>query len=282
MLRISRKENKNNSNSGAYGQETNVPALVRRSGAALLILLFGIILLSGIATAASGDDIFASLALNHTQTVKQLTVGTIESIDLMNLSQTEVILLSTKGDNSDIKSLASPNLRNVRRVFSSDSVQCAGNTLTVKSVDSQVDWSSWPGLNVYTSLKVPTAYCEIPGKTGNLVIAKINQSAQFSSVDSLFNSSDILYFASNQGLLAVKPRYNLFITAGIFPFDANNLVNTLNLNLIDLSSFTMDRQYSQELSNPWQMPLPFQENIPWSPSHMTRPARRSRAMRYGR
>jgi PKD repeat protein len=227
----------------------------------LLLVLIVCSCLPGIC-AGTSEILFARLDLNHTQTYKQMSVGSVESIDVMNFSQSEVSLLSTSGDNSDIKNLVSPNIRNLRRVFSSQTAEWSGNTLTILApLDTVTDWSGWNGYDIYKALNVPTIHCEVPGTTGNILLFKINESADRSSLESLFKSSDIIYFFTDRGIIAIIPSTNTYITSGVInssDFDKDNLSYTLAHNTVDLSSFTESRYYALDLSNPASgaQPLP--------------------------
>lgn len=219
----------------------------------MLLILILCFCLPGICT-GSPDTIFARLDLSHAQTFKQMSVSSVESIDVMNFSQSQVQLLSTAGDDSDLKHLVSPNIRNLRRVFSSQTAECSGNTLTILGpLDSVTDWSDWNGYDTYINLNVPTVHCEVPGATGNILVYKVNESADQSSVGALFNSSDIIYFITGRGIIAIIPSTNTYITSGVInssDFDKDNLSYTLAHNIVDLSSFTENRNYALDLSNP--------------------------------
>jgi PKD repeat protein len=244
--------------SSRFEKSGNNPA-IKRTGTlqsvfpCLLLILIICSCLPGIC-AGSPEILFARLDLNHTQTFKQMSVSSVESIDVMNFSQSEVQLLSTTGDGSDIKHLVSPNIRNLRRVFSSQTAEWSGNTLTILGpLDSVTDWSGWNGFDIYKTLNVPTVHSEVPGATGDILIFKVNESADRSSLEALFESSDIIYFITGRGIIAIIPSTNTYITSGVInssDFDKNNLTYTLAHNTVDLSSFTENRNYALDLSNP--------------------------------
>ncbi|MDD1716151.1 MAG: PKD domain-containing protein [Methanolinea sp.] len=182
-----------------------------------------------------------------------MTVGTVVSIDSMNLSQSRVSLLSTSGDGTDMKSLALPTIRNIHRNFSTSSASWKGNTFTIVGpADSIVSGTGFGSYDIFTTRNLPVVRCQIPGATADVLLMKTNGSSGFSDLGTLLNSTDLIYLLHTRGVIAI--RHSNYVAYGgpwsSSDFDPANLSYTLSHNAISVDDFTLNRSIAQQVSNP--------------------------------
>ncbi|MCU0633001.1 MAG: PKD domain-containing protein [Methanolinea sp.] len=149
---------------------------------------------------------FARLDLNQTQDFRNMSVSSLETIDLMNLSLTQVTLHSTSGDGTDIKNLSLPSVRNIHRVFSNDTATWQGNTLTILGgTDSTVPGSGMTFYSLFILPHLPVFRCQIPGVSGDVLFVKGNATTRNQDISSLIQSTERAYLMHDpRGVLAIE------------------------------------------------------------------------------
>ena len=218
----------------------------------LILAMMAFLIVVPICTAAPLS--FATLELNESYSSRNMTVSTIETIDLMDLSLTRVTLHSTAGDGTDMKNLTLPSFRNIRRVFTNDTATWSGNILTVADTDSTVSGSEMDHYTLFIEPYLPVFEFQVPDVQGDLVIVKANSSVRPLSITSLFESADLSYFLHSRGILGHQNVPNkTYILGWNIPqdFDKDDFGFTLLHNEVSLSpSFILSSIFAQMVSDP--------------------------------
>jgi len=225
-------------------------------GLFLLFLVSFILFACTMPACADSPPVFARLELNKSYTTRNMTVSTIDSVDLMDFDSTYVSLLSTAGDDSDLKQLQFPDFRDIRRVFSKDSATWNGNNLyIIGSLDSTVDWSLFEEYTVFTSTNLPRLHLEVPETEADVVLFKVNASTGITDIRSLVSSTEMAYLLNDpRGILAIQQFPTSWGTYGVWTpgdYDQNDLTFTFNHNEFSVSDFTLDETYAQWVSGLW-------------------------------
>jgi len=219
----------------------------------LVLALLLIVVLLGIGT-VSATGIHTTL--DKTYKFKAMNVSSIDTIDVGNLSISKVEVLSTIGDNSDLKTINNPTFRYITRNFTSSSGTFEGITVTINgSQITTVDWTNQPAYNIYTQYVVPTIKMTVPGYTGNPFITKYNDSwikSDTSSIETLLRGSQFAYMykESAPGILHINVSNDMYTVYGGFTSDdynKNNITYTLDRNKLSLTSFSADPANSRGL-----------------------------------
>ena len=218
----------------------------------LILAMMAFLIVVPICTAAPLS--FATLELNESYSSRNMTVSTIETIDLMDLSLTRVTLHSTAGDGTDMKNLTLPSFRNIRRVFTNDTATWSGNILTVADTDTTVSGSEMDHYTLFIEPYLPVFEFQVPDVQGDLVIVKANSSVRPLSITSLFESADLSYFLHSRGILGHQNVPNkTYILGWNIPqdFDKDDFGFTLLHNEVSLSpSFILSSIFAQMVSDP--------------------------------
>lgn len=198
---------------------------------------------------------FASLNLNQIQKSRNLTVSRIDLIDVMDLGQSEVRLLSTIGDNTDIRILTPPRIQTIHRSFSKANALIRGNNLTILvPLNTSVSVSDFQEYPVFVERKIPVIECRIPGAYGDIFLTRANATAGFTDLQSLIGTTDRLYLLRESGALALEINpdgtigHNLFLNISTSDFNQTDMAFTLKRNENSLSDFGFDRFIAQMLS----------------------------------
>lgn len=221
----------------------------------ILTLFFCMLILSAQPVWAE-PPVFARLSLNQSQTYRMMTVGTVETIDSMNTTLSRITLSSTSGDGSDMKSLAMPAIRNIRRIFSSPSGSWEGNILTILGpTDSTVSGTDYGRYDLFIQQNLPVIRCRIPDAGADVLLVKTNGTSGASDIGTLLNRTDLVYLLHTKGVIAIRSS-NYTAYGGPWSqsdFDPANLSYTLSRNAIDVDDFTLNRSIAQLVSD--QNPL---------------------------
>jgi hypothetical protein len=206
------------------------------------ILAVLVIIFLGFTTTVSAIDM--RIDLGKTYQGRHTSVSVVEAIDLWNLSLSRVQILSTAGDNSDIQTIHTPQIQKVVRLFTTTSGTFEGIHVTITGDNpSTLNWLTKPDYKIYTTPSVPTFKVAVPGKTGNPIVTKYNESwdkGASSYLNSLFvqsSQSGYLYYMG--GLCYVNPAVSTInvICTGVFhrgDFDENDINKTLFNNRVSL------------------------------------------------
>ncbi len=221
----------------------------KRGVAWLLVLVF-------IAQACSAaPPVFARLDLNQSQTYRNMTVSSLETVDIMNLSISRVTLHSTTGDWTDTKNLTLPSIHEIRRIFyPKDNATWNGNTLTVMDADSTVSGSGFKDFTLFIQKKIPVIQCQVNEAQGDIFLSRIEGSNVPANLSQFLTNTDRLYILRTFGGvgLEILPNgtvgKNTFINVSLSDFNQTDMGYTLlkNENLLD--NFILDRIIAQQLS----------------------------------
>jgi hypothetical protein len=209
-----------------------------------ILLLFCILLLLMLSTiAAPVAAVTVNIDLDKTYTFKNTSVSTIRTIDLGDPAVSKVEILTTAGDNSDVRVIQQPNINNIRRIFTTTTGTFKGNVITIEGdADSTISYLTRPDYRIYIQPAVPTFKVTAPGKTGNPVVLKYNESwdkGDTSSLSALLDSSDVRYLYKVDGILHESPATGFTASPGTgWVYDENDIFKTLNQNIISLNPFT--------------------------------------------
>ncbi|MDP3564229.1 MAG: PKD domain-containing protein, partial [Methanoregula sp.] len=190
---------------------------------------------------APASALTVTVDLDKTYKFSHANVSTIRIIDINNPELSKVEILSTTGDGSDVRQIAQPQIDNIRRIFSTTNGTFKGTTISVDNADSTISYVNRPDYRIYIQPKVPTFKITAPGRIGNPVVLKYNDSwdkTDISSVGALLDSSDVRYLYKVGGVLYESPTdYKQFPSTG-WVYDKNNMPYTLTQNLVTLDPFT--------------------------------------------
>jgi hypothetical protein len=224
---------------GVYFMKRNIRKNNQAVFAVLIIMLLAVII------PASAYEM--NIALDKTYKFKLANVSTINSTDLGDLSQSRVEVLTTNGAGTDIQTIHTPVFRQVTRDFASMSGTFNGVIITITGANpSTVDLTTKPDFKIYTQPSVPTFSISAPGRTGNPVVTKYNESwtkEDTGSLSSLFRSSEGAYMYKTLGLLHVNTTNNEYTTSGVWSsgdYDKDNVTFTLDRNKVSLDPFVAD------------------------------------------
>jgi hypothetical protein len=219
------------------------------------ILAVLVIIFLGFTTTVSAIDMH--IDLGKTYQAKQTDVRFIEAIDLWDLSLSQVQILSTAGDNSDIQTIHTPQIQKVVREFTTTSGTFEGIHVTITGDNpSKVNWLTKPDYKIYTTPSVPTFKITVPGKTGNPLVTKYNESwdkGASLNLYSVFLSAKAGYQYITGGLCYVNPAVLPIapICSGVFhsgDFDVNDISKTLSDNRVSLDPvFKTDKASARNL-----------------------------------
>lgn len=197
---------------------------------------------------------FARMDLDKPDEFRNMTVSTIEVIDLMDLSQSRVSLLSTTGDGSDTKIIPLPSIQTVTRIFSERVAFCKDYTLTILGpLTSTVSVSGLTEYSVFIHPYLPVVQCQVPGATGDVVMSKINGSNTQPGILGMLTSTDMAYLLQDpRGVLAIQQHPQVIGAYGSWTsadYDPSNLTYTFVHNQFGISDYTLDRGIARSVSN---------------------------------
>ncbi len=201
----------------------------------------------------------AALGLNvdlgQTYKWNLMNISVVDAIDLWDPSITRSRVLSTAGDGSDIQTLHTPAFRFLTRNFSRTSGTSGTVTLTVTGLNpSTVDWSANPPFTFYTEPAVPTIREQIPGRIGNPMVHKYNESWQSDMTDmrGAFLASDGIDMYKSGGILNINTIDYIYTNLGSFAaadYNPANYSYTLDRNKLALNDFTSAASWSAMLGD---------------------------------
>jgi len=217
----------------------------------VLCILAVLVIIQGCSAAPPS---FARMNLSGTQEYRNMSVSVLETIDLMDPSASRVTLLSTTGDESDRKTLPLPSIRNVRRIFSSQTATWHGNTLTILGGnDTTVSLSSMTEYQVFIRPYLPRVRIQVPGATADVLLVKVNASTQQGDLPSLIRSTERAYLMHDpRGILAIQQHPLVIGAYGSWshPADYNesDFGFTLTHNAFPVTDWTLDPTYARWVS----------------------------------
>jgi hypothetical protein len=215
-----------------------------------VLALTCIMLLATIVPVSAGTEMH--VVLDKTYEFRLANVSTIDSIDIGNLSLSQVEVRSTEA--GDLQTIHTPVIRRMTRDFTTTTGTFEGVEVTITGDNpSTVDLTAMPDFRIYTQPSVPTIDISAPGHSGNPIISKYNESwnkADTHSLSSLFRSSDGGYIYKTAGAAYVNPDTGNYLTSGTWDISEPNLTYTLDVNKVaDLGSFTGDSTASFNLGD---------------------------------
>jgi hypothetical protein len=220
----------------------------------LLVSVFMLVLLLVIAAPVSAL-LRTQITLSKNYEFKNVDVSFIRTPDLSDPAISKVEILSTKGDNSDIKTIQQPTINHLTRFFSTMTGSFKGNTVLIEGDQlSTIDYTARPNYRIYTQPVVPTFKVTVPPGAmgpvamGNPFVAKYNENwdkGDTSSLSALLHSCDIMYLYKDHGLLyqdqATPSTYYIYGPSWIdADYDPSDLTYTLNHNVVSLTPFIAD------------------------------------------
>ncbi|HRU80163.1 MAG TPA: hypothetical protein P5515_06640, partial [Methanolinea sp.] len=201
---------------------------------------------------------FARLDLNQTQTYRNLTISSLETVDLMDLSVSRVTLHSTVGDDSDTKTIPFPGIRDIRRVFSSDTASWHGNTLTILGgTDTTVPGAGFEEYTLFKAIKVPVVQVNVTDDVRGDVFLSRTVTSHIPiklNITEMFKNTDRLYILHEDGVLGLEILPNgsigkkAIINVDPDDFKEYDLGHTLIKNENGLADFFFDRTIAQLIS----------------------------------
>ena len=180
----------------------------KKVGYCIIILLMFLLVPS-----ASAVGSFVNVDLGSVYTYQGTNVRYIEAIDVSNISISQMKIAS----GPDVKTIGSPTIRNVERVFSSSTGTVKGVTISLGDTASTVTYNQ--ALNDYVFTKVgdiPSLYSKIPGKSGVFLLTRFNDSVTKNDINGigdleLLQEASYLYVAEapNKSIIykSVNPAY---------------------------------------------------------------------------
>jgi len=245
---------------GRRGASHRVPGSgrsVNRGWLALAIVLAMVVILP----CSAAPPPFARLDLNQPQTYRNVTVSSLETVDLMDLSVSRVTLSSTVGNNSDIKTIPFPEINNIRRVFSGNTATWHGNTLTILGgTDTTVPGAGFGEYTFFIDRYVPVVRCEVPEASGDVFFVRANTTSRNYDFHTLVESLDQMYLLHTKGIAGIqkKPggRWTPVTVGGPWNIDPDNIDfgKILLENEVPLANFLLNRPDAQDISLPAGMP----------------------------
>jgi len=216
----------------------------------------------GIPVAACEPPTAVTIVLNDTYSYKNASVDTLEVIDVMNPAYSTMSILSTEGDGTDLKTIATPTFRYVTRAFSTDSATYEGHTISIADTESTVDWSDLPAFKVYNERTVPTIFADVPGECGNPMVVMVPEdisSSSLASIDTLFNSLETGYLFNEDAIIFMDVESETVRAFGAISssdYDTNDITYTLNHNEVSLTDFSADSSYSRGMGQIYADTIP--------------------------
>lgn len=219
----------------------------------LLVLICGMITFVSAATpviTVSGDQSF---------TYKGVEVQGIDVLDLLDPSVSHVDLAAT-GEN-DLKSIAGPEIRYIKRDYPASTITIKGFTISVNEV-GEVDRSGLNTYHLYSTPVIPTINADVPGETGNILLIKvpdIPDADNLMDLKSLLTSTDAMYMYTDGGIIHCNPQTNSYTLWGsVNPGDYNpsNFAKTLKATEVGLDAYTGDAALAQMMGAVYPETIP--------------------------
>jgi len=226
----------------------------------LLAILLAILLATVVPVSAA---VGMQINLGKTYTFKNVSISSINAIDLSDPSVSQVNIASTVGDNSDLQTIHGPQISQVTRDFVTTTGTFDGLTVNITgSTSPPVSWLTKPDYQIYIQRVVPTLDITVPGMTGNPIITKYNQSwnkGDLTSMSSLFQSSGGIYLYKVGNALNINPATNIYTASYTTPAwlgSQNDFGYVLNANAVSLASFFGDSDASLDMGTYFPTTLP--------------------------
>lgn len=215
-------------------------SMQRKVGYCIIILLMFLLV-------PSASAAFVDVDLGSVYTYQGTNVRYIEAIDVSNISISQMKIAS----GSDVKTIGSPTIRNVERVFSSPSGTVKGVTITIGDTASTVTYNQALNDYVFTKIgEIPSLYSKIPGKSGVFLLTRFNDSVKKGDIAGigdleLLQEASYLYVAEspNRAIIykSVNPSYEGLGSEGAAPpYNKTNLGATITdpLNVFSFDGYT--------------------------------------------
>ncbi|MDP3564222.1 MAG: PKD domain-containing protein, partial [Methanoregula sp.] len=232
-----------------YGGIFTVSLNVTNAGGSDVLVRTNYITVMGSPAPASAVTI--TIDLDKTYKFSHANVSTIRIIDINNPELSKVEILSTSGDGSDVRTIAQPQIDTIRRIFTTTTGTFKGTTISVDNADSTISYANRPDYRIYIQPKVPTFKITAPGRIGNPVVLKYNESwdeTDTSSVGALLGSSDVRYLYNSNGILYEDAtEYAAVPSLSAWAQNKSDIPFTLHANLVTLDPFTVLSSSSVQL-----------------------------------
>lgn len=228
------------------------------SVASIRIMLL-LVLICGMITVVSAVAPVVTVSGSQSFTYKGVEVQGIDVIDLLDPSVSHVELAAT-GEN-DLKSIAGPEIRYIKRDYPAATITIEGFTISVNEV-GEVDRSGLNTYHLYSTPVIPTINAAVPGETGNILLIKvpdIPDADNLMDLKSLLTSTDTMYMYTDGGIIYCNPQTNSYILWGsVNPGDYNpsNFAKTLKATEVDLEDYTGDAALAQMMGDIYPEALP--------------------------
>ena len=215
-----------------------------------------------VTSGGSGNAIGMQINLGKTYTFKNVSISSINAIDLSDPSVSQVMIASTVGDRPDLQTIHGPQINQVTRNFVTTTGTFDGVTVNITgSTSLPVSWATKPDYQIYTHPVVPTLDITVPGMTGNPIITKYNQSwtkGDLTSMSSLFQSSGDIYMYKDGGALNINPATNTYTAVPVeaWVYNKSDFGSTLNANAVSLAPFIGNSSVSSLMGNAYPTTLP--------------------------
>ncbi|MFA5295974.1 MAG: PKD domain-containing protein [Methanoregulaceae archaeon] len=217
---------------------------------AVLCILAVLVIIQGCSAAPPS---FAQIDLSETQEYRNMSVSVLETIDLMDPAASRVTLHSTTGTDSDRKVIPLPSIRNVRRIFSSDTASWQGNTLTILvGNDTTVSLTSMTKYEVFIRPYLPRVRVQVPDATADVLLVKVNASMRHGDLPTLIRSTERAYLMHDpRGILAIQQNPLVIGGYGVWSnldYNESDFGFTFTHNAFLVTDWTLDPTYARWVS----------------------------------
>lgn len=194
-----------------------------------------------------------NVTLDKTYQYNDMDVHYLDFVDVTDPSVSKAWMLETIS--GDLKTIESPSVRYLNRSFTTEQATVRGVTVRVvdkAALEQPLSMAGMANTSVYTALHVPTPHLEVPGESGNPVIAKNNESysksSDHSSISALFNASKFLYLYAPHAVVHYDPSTQKMTQVGTFSGSITNIGQTLVSNEVSLPSFSANAGNSASMT----------------------------------
>ena len=214
-----------------------------RNGAQVILVILAVFVI--IQGCSAAPPSFARINLSETQEYRNMSVSVLETIDLMDPASSRVTLLSTTGTDSDRKVIPLPYIRNVRRIFSSQTATWHGNTLSILGgLDTTVSLSAVTDYQVFIQPYLPVVQVQVPGATADVLLVKVNTSIRQGDLPSLIRSTERAYLMHDpRGILAIQQHPLVIGICGNWnstDYNESDFAFTFTHNAFPVGNWTLD------------------------------------------
>lgn len=217
-----------------------------------------IALLLPAAVAAAGGAYITGVA-DDTKEYKHLRIQTVDTLDPMDVSLTQVTLKST--ESGDLAQFEYPLFGNVVRTFDPASGRYHGVQMTAHESGKTIDGSTIPCEYLfYVKPTIPSFTVNVPGETGNVLLIKVpSDLPPGATFEEIFKAAAKEgYLFKNDAIIYMnKTGFTAWGAISSGDYDKDNLAYTLANNEVNLAGFTTDSSLARTImrERPYTRPV---------------------------